>query len=98
MTTLCPELAAEEFLPFIGREKKAGHTVRHRGTASASVTSGEASMIPRDLEDAALKRMMIAAQAGDRVAYDTLLRKCLPIIRRMARHHEIGRASCRERV
>jgi hypothetical protein len=32
---------------------------------------------------------MVAAQAGDRAAYETLLRDCIPFIKRVARAHGI---------
>lgn len=39
----------------------------------------------RDARDLRWSRLMVAAQAGDRHAYEDLLRECLPLIRRICR-------------
>jgi RNA polymerase sigma factor (sigma-70 family) len=36
--------------------------------------------------DRRLMARMVAAQAGDRAAYETVLRECVPIVQRIARH------------
>ena len=43
--------------------------------------------VPRDADNDAAGRwptMMAAAQAGDRVAYEKLLRECIPVIQSVA--------------
>jgi RNA polymerase sigma-70 factor (ECF subfamily) len=40
-----------------------------------------------------LRTLMAAAQAGDQIAYATLLRECLPLIRRMARQNGVEPSS-----
>jgi hypothetical protein len=39
----------------------------------------------KDETDARRAAWMVAAQAGDRAAYETLLRECIPFIQRVAR-------------
>jgi hypothetical protein len=39
----------------------------------------------RDARDARWSRLMAAAQAGDRRAYEDLLRECLPLLRQICR-------------
>ncbi len=40
--------------------------------------------------DAQWSAMMVAVQAGDRTAYERLLRDCTPLIRRVVRHRGVG--------
>lgn len=46
--------------------------------------------IAMEAEDLRLRALMVAAQDGDRAAYETLLRDCLPRIRRMVQRRGIG--------
>lgn len=67
-----------------------GIPMRRKGMRSVSA-NGADGITARDVErDLAMRRLMQAAQEGNRLAYDTLLRECLPIIRRMARRNGIA--------
>lgn len=57
-----------------------------RGNAETMPAAGAMDSSRLEL-DRRLTAAMIAAQAGDRAAYEAVLRDCVPIVRRIARHH-----------
>lgn len=70
--------------PHFGRSR-ATSTVAGEAQAMTKAVQGDA-----DVEAAGRwPTMMAAAQAGDRVAYEKLLRECIPVIRRVARRQGV---------
>ena len=53
--------------------------------ASGSMTVAVETPAQKDETDGRRAAWMVAAQAGDRTAYETLLRDCIPFIERVAR-------------
>jgi RNA polymerase sigma-70 factor (ECF subfamily) len=57
---------------------------------SRTTSTGRGAGEQAHQQDSRLRELMIAAQNGHRPAYETLLRECVPMIRRMARQHGAG--------
>ncbi|HYF09438.1 MAG TPA: sigma-70 family RNA polymerase sigma factor [Acetobacteraceae bacterium] len=62
------------------------------------MSAASSSAAERDARDARWSALMAAAQAGDRGAYDTLLRECLPLLRAICRRRILNPAEAEDAV
>jgi RNA polymerase sigma-70 factor (ECF subfamily) len=94
VSTLPIDFLWEEVGPQPARDRS--HSVRSRATSHGGGRQAATKAVPDDAGIDAAGRwsaMMAAAQAGDRVVYQRLLRECIPVIQRVARRQGVPPAA-----